>query len=521
MGEIAMLDDAELLRRYADSHAEPDFAELVRRHLNLVYFCALRQVNGDAHLAQDVTQLVFADLARKAATVANHRVLAGWLFTSTRFAAAKLVRGEQRRHAREEAAHLMHELFIHDPDDPAAQLDWARVRPVLDEVLGELGDGDREAILLRFFEGRDFSSVGAKLNVSDNTARMRVERALDKLRAQLERRGVKSTSAVLAVALANQAVVAAPAGLAAAVTGVVMAGGGAAAIGVGIGTTAGGAGAWTTFMSLTKLQVGITGALAVAGAAGYVVQAQSNAQLREEVASLRQQNAAIATLQAENLKLGRTLAEAADLRRDDAELKRLGDEVTTLQGRLQQVSRAEQARVASAEIFEISKLDQTPRPKFQARPRYPEALRTAGVTGEVVVDFVVEANGDVRDARAIRSSLNGNQVTTADGTPGASDAKGLVKMSNLVVTGASGTATNSADTAEAGRLLEASAVEAVAQWKFVAGRKGGREVNTHMQVPIMFALSGDRVGTEAPKVIAPNGAMVNTPNGTAVVEPKP
>ena len=170
-----MMDDAELLRRYAANRTEDDFAELVRRHVNLVYSAALRQVNGDAHLAQDVTQEVFTDLARKAASVASHRVLAGWLFTSTRFAAAKAVRGERRRHAREEEAQLMQELNR----DPAAQLDWARVRPVLDEVLGELADADREAILLRFFENRDFASVGEKLNMNDNTARMRVDRALD------------------------------------------------------------------------------------------------------------------------------------------------------------------------------------------------------------------------------------------------------------------------------------------------------------------------------------------------------
>ncbi|MDP3071544.1 MAG: sigma-70 family RNA polymerase sigma factor [Opitutaceae bacterium] len=220
-----MLEDTELLRRYAANRTEADFAEIVRRQVNLVYSCALRQVNGDAHLAQDITQVVFTDLARKAESVASHRVLAGWLFTSTRFAAAKAVRGEQRRHAREAEAHLMEELSR----DPAAQLDWARVRPVLDEVLGELSDGDREAILLRFFEGRDFAGVGARLNVNDNTARMRTERALDKLRALLERRGIKSTGAALAAALAHQAVVAAPAGLAVTVTGVALAGSGAAA----------------------------------------------------------------------------------------------------------------------------------------------------------------------------------------------------------------------------------------------------------------------------------------------------
>src|SRR5687768_18512690 len=105
-----MNDDAELLRRYSEEGANAAFTELVQRHVNLVYSAALRQLNGDAHFAADATQLVFTDLARKAATLRQHRVLAGWLFTSTRFATAKLVRTERRRQAREQEAHLMQEL---------------------------------------------------------------------------------------------------------------------------------------------------------------------------------------------------------------------------------------------------------------------------------------------------------------------------------------------------------------------------------------------------------------------------
>ena len=446
-----MLEDTELLRRYAANRNEGDFAEIVRRHVNLVYSAALRQVNGDAHLAQDITQLVFADLARKASSVASHRVLAGWLFTSTRFAAAKAVRGEQRRHAREAEAHLMQELFL--PDDPAARLDWARVRPVLDEVLGELSDGDREAILLRFFEGRDFASVGARLNVNDNTARMRTERALDKLRTLLERRGEKSTGAALAAALANQAVIAAPAGLAVTVTGAALAGAGATVAG-----TAAAGGLIATFMSMTKLQVGITSALAVAGTAGFALQAQSNASLRNEVATLRQENAGIAALRDENLQLSRTTAEVADLRRDDAELKRLSDEAVSLKARLQQVVRAEQARAATAtnEVFDISKLDRAPVPRFQAKPQYPIEMRRAGIGGEVVVDFIIDTAGDVQKAFAVRSTR---------------------------------------------REFEAAAVHAVSKWKFNAGQKDGRDVNTRMQVPIVFAIpeQSDAAPAPAPK----------------------
>lgn len=433
-----MTDDTELLRRYVVEGAESAFAELVQRHLPLVYSAALRQVNGDASLAADAAQLVFTDLARKARALTGHHVLAGWLFTSTRYAASKLVRGEQRRRVREQEAFKMENL---ENENLTPELDWPRVRPVLDEVMNELGQADREAVLLRYFEGRDYASVAAKLNLSPNTARMRVERALDKLRDRLERRGVTSTSAALAAALAGQAVASVPAGLAASVTGAALAGASA-----GTGTLA------AIFMSATKLQLGVTGALVVAGATGFVVQANDLGGLREEIAALARQNEAVATLRAENQQLARAAAEVADLRRDDAQLAQLREEAAALQARLrtqaeerQQLARAAAARGSLVgDIFDVSKVDRTPAPKFQARPQYPTELRTAGVTGETVVEFVVDAEGLVRDARPVRSTHP---------------------------------------------AFESAAVEAVSKWTFAPGEKGGRKVNTRMQVPIVFALA--------------------------------
>ena len=471
-----MTDDTELLRRYAVDRSESDFAELVRRHVNLVHSAALRQVNGDAHLAQDVTQLVFTDLARKAAALAQHRVLAGWLFTSTRFAAAKLVRGEQRRRTREQEAQLMHEI---SQSDPAAQLDWGRIRPVLDEALGELDERDREAILLRLFEGRDIAGVGEKLALSENTARMRVDRAVDKLHALLARRGVTSPSAALAAALGSHAVAAAPAGLAASVTGAALSGAGAAA-----GAAAGG-GLIATFMSMTKLQVGITSALALAGATGFVLQAESNSALRSEVASLRQENAAIAPLQAENAKLARTTAEVADMHKDDAALAKLGDEAVALKLQLQQRAQVEAVRAAAASadfaVYDPSKLDRQPQPKMQARPEYPFDLRRAGIRGEAVVDFVVDPNGNVLNAHAVKSAVSGGNL-------GKNDA---AKTAPFTVAGDTTATINGQPVAEAGKLFEAAAVDAVSQWKFTPGLKGGQNVGTHMLVPIVFTLNKD------------------------------
>ena len=183
-----MTPDADLLSRFAATNSEAAFAELVQRHVNLVYSAALRQVNGDAHLAQDVAQTVFTDLARKAGSLANRDSLTGWLYTSAHFAAAKIIRGEHRRRDREEK-------FMREPiAETAPELDWEQLRPTLDDAMHELKEADREAILLRYFENRPFAEVGAKLGLNENAARMRVERALEKLRAALTQRGVTTAA---------------------------------------------------------------------------------------------------------------------------------------------------------------------------------------------------------------------------------------------------------------------------------------------------------------------------------------
>src|SRR5262245_32218128 len=97
-------EDTELLRRYARDGDEKAFAELVRRRIGLVYSVALRRVGGNRHRAEDAVQSVFTDLARKAAALSQRGVLIGWLHRSTQFAAAGIVRAEQRRQAHEHEA---------------------------------------------------------------------------------------------------------------------------------------------------------------------------------------------------------------------------------------------------------------------------------------------------------------------------------------------------------------------------------------------------------------------------------
>lgn len=188
-----MTEDSVELRRFVENGDEEAFRKLVERHAGLVYGTALRLTNRDASLAEDVMQSVFTDLARKAAILPRGIILAGWLYQSTRFAAAKTVRTEQRRRAREQEASAMQYLTSD------SELDWDRLRPALDAAMGQLTDNDRNAVLLHYFEGQDFRTVGAALGVSDDAAQKRVSRALDRLRTFMtQRAGTISRSSLSA-----------------------------------------------------------------------------------------------------------------------------------------------------------------------------------------------------------------------------------------------------------------------------------------------------------------------------------
>ncbi len=293
-----MITDAELLQRYVNERSEPAFAELVRRHVGLVYSAALRQLAGDAHLAQEVAQTVFTALARKADSLTSRPTLAGWLYLSTHHAAAQAVRSGQRRRVREQEARAMHEILA--DNDGAAANDWDRVRPVLDNAMRALSEADREAVLLRYFERRPFDEIGAALNMTADAARMRVERALEKLRVLLGRGGITSTSAALAAALSQQALVATPAGLAAAVTGTALAGAGVAA-GAGF------------FMSTPIL---VTGAIALAAIGATVYQTRQLQQVEQQAVALTRERDGV------QAKLRDAERRAAQIAQQNATMKR-------------------------------------------------------------------------------------------------------------------------------------------------------------------------------------------------------
>jgi len=244
-----MTDSQQLLAEFAATGSEPAFRELVVRYVDLVYSTALRLVDGDAHRAKDVSQVVFADLARLAARLAPGSLLGGWLHRHTCYVARTMMRGERRRDARERQAAEMNAL--NQQPDHAFQ----EIAPVLDELINELPADDRDAILLRFFERRNLRSVGDALGINENVAQKRVARAVEELSTLLRRRGFKVPAAVLAGGLAANATQAAPLGLAVHLSKAVL-GHSAHA-----GTTATAAKA----ASATKLKIVLAAALVLAG----------------------------------------------------------------------------------------------------------------------------------------------------------------------------------------------------------------------------------------------------------------
>ena len=215
-------DDSALLRQYAENHSDEAFAALVTRHINLVYSVALRQV-GNPHAAEEITQAVFIILAKKAAQLRHDKALSSWLFQATRLTANNFVRGETRRHRREQEAYM--QSVLNESGDEV----WPRIAPLLDTAVAGLREKDRRAIVLRFYEGRNLREVGLALGASEDAAEKRVNRALEKLRKFFTKRGVSSTTAILAGAISANSVQAAPVGLAKMISTVAIAKGSIAA----------------------------------------------------------------------------------------------------------------------------------------------------------------------------------------------------------------------------------------------------------------------------------------------------
>ena len=392
-----MIADSELLRRYRESRCERAFTELVERHIDFVYSAARRQVGGNADLAKDVAQQVFIELAQKASSLSPETVLTVWLYTRTRFAASKALRSEQRRHAREEKACM-------ELQPPTPEPEWDELQPVLDTVMHELDERDRTAVLLRYFEKRPLADVGARLGLTEDAVRMRLSRALDKLRELLARRGVTSTTAALAGLLAQQTVTAAPAGLALNIAGTALASASATTTGLTLSA-----------IMATKLKIALATAAVIALATPLVMQHQTNVKLREGTQLLRAQSEQLALTAAENTRLSNLLREAqsqpvaqadpsdellklrgdvARLREDSRELARVKAEAVANSGHDPSIQATLQSLAARATALKRH-LEERPQAKI------PELQF---VTDKQWIDAVAKGNLDTEEG--IREALN-------------------------------------------------------------------------------------------------------------------
>ncbi|HEY1489610.1 MAG TPA: sigma-70 family RNA polymerase sigma factor, partial [Verrucomicrobiae bacterium] len=210
-----MTADAQLLQDYLQAKSQDAFAELVRRHVDLVYSAALRQVRSP-QLAEEISQSVFTDLARTADKLKPDTILTAWLYQVTRRTAIDVVRRESRRQARERLAVEMAAMNT--------ATDWNSIEPLLEDAMETLDETDRAAILLRYFENKSLREVGQSLGTSDDAAQKRVRRAVERLREFFSKRGVAIGASGLVVVISANAVHAAPVTVTAAISTAVLAG---------------------------------------------------------------------------------------------------------------------------------------------------------------------------------------------------------------------------------------------------------------------------------------------------------
>lgn len=270
-----MKDDAELLDAFVTNRDEAGFRELVNRRIGFVYAVNLRRLR-DSHLAEEATQAVFVALARKAAKVARCPSVIGWLHRSSCYESLNLMRARKNRLAREaEAGRLGTTTGGPLPSEPSAA--W---EGVLDEVLNELPEADREIIISRFFSNFSYAKIGGITGRSENASRMRADRALARLRDKLEARGFPSATAALAGLLPTCATAAVPGGLAATVAN-------AALTALGTGTLAA-----SLLFSMSTTKIVTTAAVFIAAMAFVGFEALQYQKSRHDPNELHRQSAA-------------------------------------------------------------------------------------------------------------------------------------------------------------------------------------------------------------------------------------
>lgn len=219
---MPVAQDMDLVREFARGGSETAFAQLVRRHLDLVYSVALR-FTGNRADSEDVVQAVFIILAQKAAGLRERTVLTGWLYETTRFTAMRAVRSRVRRHAREQEAAM--ESTLNEADTDAV---WCQFAPHLEAAMARLSAADRTLVALRYYEKKTAAEAAAELGIGVHAAHKRTTRALEKLRRFFGTRGLALATATIANAISAKSVQAAPVSLAEMIPAVAAAKGAAA-----------------------------------------------------------------------------------------------------------------------------------------------------------------------------------------------------------------------------------------------------------------------------------------------------
>jgi RNA polymerase sigma factor (sigma-70 family) len=307
-------------------------------------------------LAEEVSQSVFANLARNATRLSPDTILTAWLYQVTRHTAIDVIRREARRQAREQIAFQMS-----DMNDTAVE--WTHIEPLLDEAMQSLDESDRTAILLRYFENKSLREVGEALGASEDAAQKRVSRAVERLRETFSKRKVTVGASGLAALISANAIQAAPSGLAVTL-----------ASGAAIATTAissSVAMTLTNTIAMTTIQKTIIVTVAVAALVTASIglhQARVITNLREQVQASKQQQEQHAVLrdrvqelERERDRATKALAALAD---KDVELKKNPNEVLKLRGEVGRL-RKENADIGSTSA--LSKVTANPEARKMLR----------------------------------------------------------------------------------------------------------------------------------------------------------
>lgn len=379
---LADKSDSGLLERFHSEADEPAFNLLVERHLRIVFAVAQNRLGGDSQLAEDVCQIVFIELARKAKSLRHHGNVKAWLFKTSRFTAAKMARSRSRQSAKEQRYQRMSEHTA----DPTTPDEIETLKELIDESMVQLPPTDQEAVLLRYFESMDYKSIGKRLGLEPNTARMKVTRALDKLQVHFQERGITTSATALGAALNGYASCTLPAQLATNIAAASLA------------STSGLAS--VSLVSALKLPLIATAATILAG---FAFEKAEPTELEDSVPEVNPTHANPAeTSPITNPKASRAMDDI------DIAYAALDNDASVLAQRLREVESQIQAlhnrKAQNEKVYSISELDTKPRATAMMMPDYPIAHQATQEKGSAIIEFILGEDGKTSNLKIIDAS---------------------------------------------------------------------------------------------------------------------